>query len=193
MKKITLWFALFSCIFKQEYELSARLEVDNQFKQLETAEIPITQPVTAEQFKMFCEKWPANLRPAKVETNDNAEIRSILEKLDKGQIVVLNGKNDVVFSELIIHGYPLHRILKAIELLAERVNEGKLGEEQYLMSGLKVISYWEPCAMCGMALVHSRIDSLFFKERSINGAFGSKVNLLDLQNLNYEFSVYTFS
>ena len=40
----------------------------------------------------------------------------------------------------------------------------KQGDSQYFMKDHYLITDTEPCFMCGMALVHSRILRLYFKE-----------------------------
>jgi tRNA-specific adenosine deaminase 3 len=62
----------------------------------------------------------------------------------------------------------------------------------YLCTGLDVFMYQEPCVMCSMALVHSRINRLFFLfKNSNNGGICSKYNLSMHKNLNHHFKSYS--
>ena len=40
------------------------------------------------------------------------------------------------------------------------------GKGEYILTGLEVYLYREPCLMCAMALSHSRIAKLFFIENN---------------------------
>ena len=59
------------------------------------------------------------------------------------------------------------------------------------MNDLKVICYREPCLMCGMAMVHSRVKRIIFKlpNDHFMGCFNEKVNLLQI-GVNHKFEVF---
>ncbi|KAJ2467015.1 tRNA-specific adenosine deaminase subunit tad3 [Coemansia sp. RSA 2322] len=64
----------------------------------------------------------------------------------------------------------------------------------YLCEGLDVFSTKEPCAMCAMALVHSRIGRLFYiktqEDTSSNGGGISRYSMHSLKALNHHFAAY---
>jgi len=62
-------------------------------------------------------------------------------------------------------------------------------EEQYLCSGCDVFVTVEPCAMCAMALVHSRIRRLVYALPAAEGALGSKYLIHTVPSLNHHFQV----
>lgn len=66
--------------------------------------------------------------------------------------------------------HPLkHTVMEAIDSVAQREHElqDKNNEESgYLCVGLDVFCSQEPCVMCCMGLIHSRINKLFFKRAS---------------------------
>ncbi|XP_064485589.1 probable inactive tRNA-specific adenosine deaminase-like protein 3 isoform X2 [Ornithodoros turicata] len=64
------------------------------------------------------------------------------------------------------------------------------GQEPYLCTGYDVYVTQEPCLMCSMALVHSRIRRLFYGCRSPAGALGSQHKLHVQKGLNHHFEVW---
>ena len=61
----------------------------------------------------------------------------------------------------------------------------------YLCSGLWLIVTREPCPMCAMAAVHSRIGKLFYSlENNEVGALGSRFNIHLESQLNHHYTVY---
>ncbi|KAJ2478583.1 tRNA-specific adenosine deaminase subunit tad3 [Coemansia sp. RSA 2131] len=59
----------------------------------------------------------------------------------------------------------------------------------YLCEGLDVFAVKEPCVMCTMALVHSRIGRLFFVEQSHNGGI-SRYAMHSHKALNHNFTAF---
>lgn len=63
--------------------------------------------------------------------------------------------------------------------------------DAYLCKGLDLYIYREPCAMCAMALVHSRVGRVFFVKRSPGrGSLESNYRLHTIRSLNHRFRVY---
>ena len=60
----------------------------------------------------------------------------------------------------------------------------------YLCTGYDVYLSKEPCLMCAMSLIHSRIRRLFYRYRSSDGALGSKFSIHTLESLNHHFEAF---
>jgi tRNA-specific adenosine deaminase 3 len=60
----------------------------------------------------------------------------------------------------------------------------------YICTGYDVYVTREPCAMCAMALVHSRVRRVFYGCPSPQGALGTQVKLHTLKGLNHHYEVF---
>lgn len=114
----------------------------------------------------------------------------IMEKLDSGKLRLLYHGQDIR------HTYPLkHSIMNAIEHCAEREREKRkegvsLENLGYLCHNLLVYTTHEPCTMCAMALVHSRIGKLTYIWPNTNGAIELSHFIGDRRDLNWTFDIW---
>ena len=63
-------------------------------------------------------------------------------------------------------------------------------EKTYLCTGLTVFVTKEPCVMCTMALVHSRVKAVFFKEVNPQGGCGTLRKICCNSQLNHNFEAF---
>lgn len=69
--------------------------------------------------------------------------------------------------------------------------EEDTNEKSYLLTDYDVYLSHEPCIMCSMALVHSRVSRVFFSQiNSISGGLCSLCRLQTVSSLNHSFEVY---
>lgn len=62
---------------------------------------------------------------------------------------------------------------------------------EYLCTSLTLFSTHEPCMMCAMALVHSRVRDIYFLKKSTSsGGCGSVYGVHEMQNLNHHFEAW---
>jgi len=75
---------------------------------------------------------------------------------------------------------------------SRRAEEGKgPGPRPYLCTGLHCYVATEPCAMCAMAMVHSRIAVVVYCQRDpLHGALGGAFHLHQQRSLNHHYEVY---
>ena len=71
--------------------------------------------------------------------------------------------------------------------------EKKPIKKSYLLNNCSIYLTHEPCIMCAMALLHSRISNVYYLNKNIQfGALGSIYKLHTLKKTNHRFNVYHF-
>ncbi|KAJ3182539.1 adenosine deaminase, tRNA-specific 3 [Gaertneriomyces sp. JEL0708] len=82
-----------------------------------------------------------------------------------------------------------HELSDAPQNSAE-IEEVAAGKSGYLCTDLDLYVVDEPCSMCAMALVHSRIGRVFYTKRKPHGSLGSAYKIHVHPSLNHHYKVY---
>ena len=138
-------------------------------------------------------------------------IRLTIESLYTwGLTVILSYSNKVILTSTGDKKHPIrHAVMNAIDQLANARGGGAwrnnsptiLGSYKtdsnipeasagYLLNSFDVYVKYEPCIMCAMALVHSRVRRVFFNKLSSKGALQTLAQLHIMEELNHAFEVY---
>nr|7NZ9_B Chain B, Probable inactive tRNA-specific adenosine deaminase-like protein 3 [Mus musculus] len=81
----------------------------------------------------------------------------------------------------------LHAVMVCIDLVAQGQGEDSL---PYVCTGYDLYVTREPCVMCAMALVHARIQRVFYGAPSPDGALGTLFRVHARPDLNHRFQVF---
>uniref|UniRef100_A0A3Q3IN06 CMP/dCMP-type deaminase domain-containing protein n=1 Tax=Monopterus albus TaxID=43700 RepID=A0A3Q3IN06_MONAL len=86
--------------------------------------------------------------------------------------------------------YPACRWISPGSDTFPNVPDAEASFQPYICTGYDLYVTREPCVMCAMALVHSRIGRVFYGTTSADGALGTKFKIHTQKDLNHHFEVY---
>ena len=182
--------------------------------------LPSTQPISSNQYESAKQIWPITSLISPKEKflyshkeNEKEDIISIFNQLKQDKQftsylyapntrqIIAKGKEDK--SSCIHHSIMdlLENYCKSISkplLLGEKNEEAPKEntntlfgyQEQYYCEGLYVFSIKEPCVMCAMALVHNRINRIYYeKETEEEGGLVSQIKINNYK-LNHYYHIF---
>ena len=190
---------------------------DYKFVKDGLALIPKVSPATKE----ICEIWSKQYWPLNWKGNSHEnQLKQIylnefqLPKLDKffdlfkilnnyqsdpkeKQISTLfynfkNGKVFVFNDTTISTKFPIaHSVINGVDEICSLKENS---DNEYLLQDYYVITTHEPCQMCSMALIHSRIKLLLFDKKTTNGRLtNDDFCLADFDKLNWKYQVLQYN
>lgn len=123
---------------------------------------------------------------------------SILPKKDDSLIPPTPGIRAESADSRTSTGLPLrHAVLNAVRQVATlrtgppfaNATPARNGAD-YLLTSLTLFTTHEPCVMCAMALLHSRVREVVVVRPSPTGGLGTAIGVQSEQGLNHKFEVY---
>ena len=152
--------------------------------------VPATPPYTREQTVIWSKYWPCAFKspsvvPLQHTPEETKRIEARLAALPDTDTLIVHGQLQVEVQARDREDSPLHHsTMLALGLFSEAHGT----EEQYYCTGAVVILKTEPCVMCAMAMVHSRVDRVYFQHTDPRGAFSRWK--LHRQPLNYMYRIF---
>ncbi len=178
--------------------LVSTIEDDLEEEADDLGEVPSVQPFTREQYERFNRIWPVTFHQSMLQKQAASENQQALEvarrfsPLEHECIIIDPRTMEAVGDSSAEPTGPLdHPVMRAISQISYRSLHSEIPETQYLCTGYFVVIKSEPCFMCAMALVHSRVEAvIFWDANDRRGAFTSTTTCEWLKSCNHRYRIY---
>ena len=206
-------FHIFICHQEKSEQLPADTlgsELFEVFDDILTIKVPSGPLKTRSQFNFATKMWPCKFHEDKNLEGllhkdwpdvwgDEAKMQHIsrIKSLGQNSALLIDPKNQecIQKAESKLSSFlERHTVMVLIANLARArcIDHGQEKEdrEHYLCTGLDLYITCEPCLMCCMALVHSRIRRVFFSRKSSDGGLSCSTKIQTINALNHSFQVF---
>lgn len=208
VKPVILEFAI--CTVELSASLMTTIEGSSIFTNLRTEQVPMHGPATKEDARSWSDLyWPVSwkgnpthqlLATAQFEM---AQEQAIIDKLvasiagDVPTATIMAEQKDGKINIVCVAkdsrlNHPTgHSVMNAIQKIADIECARRSDQSQgYLCHNLLVYTTHEPCIMCAMALVHSRIGRLIYLQPHPDGGIESSHYIGGRNDLNWTFETW---
>ncbi|CAK68288.1 unnamed protein product (macronuclear) [Paramecium tetraurelia] len=179
-----------------------KMKVDFEVEEYIEIELPSIAPIHKDQKSLYNDYWnilhPNYEYPHKQNKDAALRMQQILDtKVTRNKCILYDEDNTIVIEaedETHINN-ARHCVMVAMEKLAEHnKNENQqkhFHDLQYYAKEMTLVIYFEPCIMCAMALVHSRIKEVYYyQKRVVDGGLNDQLQLNNLKQLNHKYLVF---
>ena len=154
--------------------------------------VSLHAPITRAQARLFGEPWPVvwkkgGLQPTERIPDRKYELLSQCIEEDCNMFVNREGEIFRFSNGDCVTGSLSHPVMNAINSLADRFKDNL---DIYLCTDFSVFIKCEPCVMCTMALLHSRIAELYFRDERTFYPGISQHGIHWHPKLNHKFRAY---
>jgi tRNA(Arg) A34 adenosine deaminase TadA len=158
-------------------------------------DIPWNEPSTTEEWREWNKLWPCEFNKShleKLQKQHLSQTESILNSL-----TCESPMDSIIFKEkiyLTAKEYKQESFFDPREHASFKLISSKsLTNDPYLLTDCIVVLTEEPCLTCAMALLHSRVQTVIYKNtNSFNGALESIHKLMSVKGLNHYYKIYKF-
>lgn len=178
--------------------IEARLRELGISAELEVCTLPLWCPYSDEQKQQCNEFWPMNdvLAAPELDIDPVLTHEPYLAQVIREKCVIIRSSDpkDTKIIATDSHsdcdhcdGHFDHGVIRALAAASQAV----VSTGGYLCTGLDVYCYREPCIMCAMAMVHSRVGRLFYIERNPKfGGIESQKQVHSNPSLNHRYRAF---
>ncbi|CAD8126255.1 unnamed protein product [Paramecium sonneborni] len=192
-------YVLMLFCFPEDLEkMKGDFEVD-QFLEIE---LPSIAPIHKDQKQFYNQYWnilhPNYEYPNKQNKEAAQKMQQILDtKITRNKCILYDEDNTIVIEaedETNINN-ARHCIMVVMEKLAlhnKNENQKKhFNETQYYAKDMILVIYYEPCIMCAMALIHSRISQVYYYQKRVtDGGLNDQLQINNMKQLNHKYLVF---